>query len=176
MKKTVLLSILICTTSFLYGQLNYEWQIKDSLKLTKAEIYSSTKQFIGINWKSSKDVIQNDDQEGGVILLKGLTIPIQFVQAGATYSYTYSYDVTFKMKDGKYFLTINNVKCHSTVGSSFDNKFFIEPHENANCEYSTKKFGEKCNYLMSELKLQLQNMADSYVKFLNSETSSGGDW
>ena len=176
MKSSILLSLMIFMTTFLHSQVNYEWQIKDSLKLTKSEIYSTTKQFIGITWKSSKDVIQNDDQDAGVILLKGLTIPIQFMQAGATYSYTYSYDVIFKMKDGKYFLTINNVKCHSTVGSSFDNKFFIEPHENANCEYSTKKFGEKCNYLMSELKLQLQNMADSYVKYLNSETSSDGDW
>jgi hypothetical protein len=176
MIKTILASFSIFMTTFLFSQTNFEWQVKDSVKITKSEIYSLTKQFIGVTWKSAQDVIQNDDQEGGTILVKGLTNPIVFVQAGATYAYTYSYNIIFKMKDGKYFFILNNVKCHSTVGSSFDNKFLIEPHDEANCEFASKKFGEKCNYLMSELKNQLQQIADAYVRSLNSENSNGGEW
>lgn len=162
--------------AFVFGQTDYQWKIKNDVNKTQSEIYSLTKQFIGVTWKSAQDVIQNDDKEGGVVLVKGLTHSISFEHMRATYAYRYSYNVIFKMKDGKYLFEINNVMCHSTIGSSFDNKLFIEPHEKEKCEYSTKKFGEKCDYLMSELKLELQAIADAYVKSMSSENLNDDDW
>lgn len=176
MKKIALFTLTLIISTFTFGQTNYEWQIKDSVKQSKNEIYSKTKLFISSNWNSSNDVIQNDDKEAGIILVKGLTKNFQFTQLGATYVYTYSYNVTFKVKDNKYFIEINNVKCHSTAGSSFDNKLLIEPHEEENCPYSKNKFGVKCNQLMTELKAELQSIADSYVKEINSNTSENTDW
>jgi len=176
MKKTILTAFAFLVTTFTFCQTNFEWQIKDSVKNTQAEIYSKTKLFIGTTWKSAKDVIQNDDKEGGVILVKGLSKPGVFTQLGATYSYTYSYDVTFKMKDNKYFFELKNVKCFSTTGSSFDNKLLIEPHDQENCPYSKNKFGLKCNQLMTDLKIELQSIADSYIKTMSSVSTENGDW
>jgi Domain of unknown function (DUF4468) with TBP-like fold len=176
MKKSVSIAFVLLMTTTVFCQSNFEWQIKDSVNKTKSEIYSITKQFIGTTWNSAQDVVQNDDKEGGVILVKGLTKSINFVHLGATYAYTYSYNVTIKMKENKYLFEINNVRFHSTIGSSFDNKLVIEPHENEKCEYSNKKFGEKCNQLMSSLKLELQEIADTFIKVMSSESISDGDW
>jgi hypothetical protein len=173
MKKIILTSFLLLMTPLVFCQSNFEWHIKDSVNKTKTEIYSLTKQFIGMTWKSAQDVIQIDDKDGGVIIVKGLSHSITFKQLGATYAYTYSYAATFKMKEGKYLFEINNVKCHSTVGSSFDNKLFIEPHEKEKCDYSGKKFGAKCDQLMSDLKLELQAISDAYVKTISSDND---DW
>ena len=80
------------------------------------------------------------------------------------------------MKENKYLFEINNVKCHSTTGSSFDNKLKIEPHDQESCPYSKNKFGLKCNQLMADLKLELQSIADSYVKTMSSVSTENGDW
>lgn len=176
MKKSILTFIAFIATTFIFSQKNFEWQKKDSVKNSQSEIYTKTKMFIGTTWNSAVDVIQNDDPTGGVILVKGLTSPKMFIQLGATYSYTYSYNVTFKMKDSKYLFEINNVKCHSTTGSSFDNKLFIEPHDEENCPYANKKFGLKCNELMTELKNELQSIEDAYVKSMSASPVENGDW
>lgn len=170
MKKTILLITFLSIVFKFNAQENFQWQIKDSVNMSMDEIYSFTKQFIGQTWKSAKDVIQNDDKDNGSILVKGLTSPIVFAHMGATYSYTYSYELIFKMKNNRYMLELNNVKCHSTVGSSFENKLFIEPDK---CPSGNKKFEEKCNQLMIDLKAQLQNIVDLYTKSILSHKS---DW
>jgi hypothetical protein len=163
-----LLSFAFCAN--VISQNNFEWILKDSVDMSKTQIYSLTKQFIAKTWKSANDVIQNDDETGGVINVKGLTSPIVFTHAGATYSYTYSYLITFKMKDNRFMMELNNVKCHSTLGSSFDNKYYIEPDQ---CDSKNKKFETKCLQLMIDLKSQLQNIVDLYTKEIESSQS---DW
>ena len=57
--------------------------------MTEFFIYSDTKLFIGNYWKSAKDVIQNDDKEGGIILLKGIQL-MNVSYALATFTYVYN--------------------------------------------------------------------------------------
>lgn len=176
MKKIALTISILFFVSTIFAQLNYQWDKSDSISKTKIEIYSLTKLFISEYWKSAQDVIQNDDKEGGVILVKGISNKFTFNSMGATYAYTYSYNVTFRMKDSKYKFTIDNVKYYSTAGSSFDNKLIIEPHELDNCPYKNKKFGEKCNQIMTSLKSELQSIADNYENTIKSAKKTGGDW
>ncbi len=161
-----LLSFSFCAN--VISQNNFEWVLKDSVDMSKTQIYSLTKQFIAKTWKSANDVIQNDDENGGVINVSGLTSPIVFTHGGATYSYTYSYLISFKMKDNRFMMELNNVKCHSTLGSSFANKYYIEPDK---CAGGNKKFEEKCFQLMIDLKAQLQNIVDLYAKEIASINS-----
>jgi hypothetical protein len=173
MKKLVLLTFLNLISLSLFSQTNFEWQIKDSINKSKSELYSATKQFIAKKWKSANDVIQNDDKEAGIILVKGLTNRYTFVHLGATYCYTYSYDVTFKMKDNKFMIEVNNVKCHNTLGSSFDNKFFIEPNDGCG---NNKKFALKCDELLTDLKSQLDNIVSSYLTEIKNTESKTDEW
>ena len=160
MHKLFISVLAIFSFTIIFSQENFEWKNTISVSKTKSEIYSDIKLFIATNWNSLDDVIKLDDKEGGIIFLKGLTKSISFVQMGATYSYTYSYSLTFKIKDNSFDYTINKVSCYSTVGSSFQNKLLIEPHEIKDCEYANKKFGEKCNQLMSDLKVQLHSISN----------------
>tara|TARA_B110001452_G_C14999917_1_gene349575 strand:+ start:49 stop:579 length:531 start_codon:yes stop_codon:yes gene_type:complete len=176
MKTLLFTFICVLTFSGINSQEKFNWEIKDSVNKSASEIYTVTKQFIGETWKNPSEVIKNDDKDGGIILVRGLTQKIIFTQMGATYAYTYRYNVTFRMKENRYFFTINNIRCHSTLGSSFDNKFLIEPHDIADCPYAKKKkFAPKCNGLMEELKGQLQSIADAYKKAISEEPSSD-DW
>ena len=95
MKHLLLLFVLTLST-ISFSQKNFNWQIKDSVNKSSSEIYTATKQFIGKTWNNSNEVIKNDDKEGGIVLVKGLTNKITFDQMGAKYAYTYSYEVTFK--------------------------------------------------------------------------------
>ncbi len=176
MKRIALTSLALFFVNTIFSQSNFKWEKSDSISKTKIEIYSITKLFISEYWKSSQDVIQNDDKEAGIILVKGISNKFTFTSMGATYAYKYSYNVTFRMKDSKYKFTIENVKCYSTVGSSFDNKLIIEPHELDNCPYKEKKFGEKCNQIMTSLKSELQSISDNYENAIKSAKKTEGDW
>jgi len=176
MKKLILLLFGILSFGLSFGQTNFKWEKTDSVAKTKGQIYSDTKLFIAEKWKSAKDVIQNDDKETGVILVKGVSSKFIFNQLGATYSYSFSYNVTFRMKDNKYKCIIDDVKCFSTEGSSFDNKLFIEPHELNNCPYKNKKFGEKCTKIMIDLETELQSISSDYEKYIKAPSSTIGEW
>ncbi len=176
MTKITFITLTIFFANINFAQTNFLWEKADSISKTKVEIYSITKTFISENWKSAQDVIQNDDKEGGIILVKGITNKYTFTSTGATYAYNYSYNVTFKMKDNKYKFIIDNVKFNSTAGSSFDNKLIIEPHELENCPYKNKKFGEKCNQVMTSLKSELQSIYENYDNALKSSKKNLSDW
>lgn len=74
MKKTILLIAGIFIGFASFAQTNFKWEKIDSVAKTKSQLYSDTKMFIAETWKSSKDVIQNDDKEGGVLLIRGISI------------------------------------------------------------------------------------------------------
>ena len=95
MKQIILSSVAILIFGQGFTQTNFKWEKVDSVAKNKAQIYSDTKMFIAEYWKSAQTVIQNDDKEGGMILVKGTTdysfSPMWLV----TSKYNYSYSVKF---------------------------------------------------------------------------------
>ena len=110
-----------------------------------------------------------------MILVKGVIVKT-FTSMGATYVYTYSFNTTFRMKENKYKVIIDNVICSSTIGSSFDNKMMLQPHDEENCPYLNKKFGVKCNEVMLSLKNDMQSIVDSYEKTIKSSSNANDGW
>lgn len=114
MKLSLFVFLLLSFTLNSLAQSNFEFVKTDSIQKTKEQIYSSTKMFIAETWKSSKEVIQNDDKEGGIILIKGKTEinweqPISLMKTTVYHDSWYSYNVTFRMKNSKYQIKIDNV-------------------------------------------------------------------
>jgi hypothetical protein len=112
------------------AQNNFEWIKTDSIQKTKEQIYSATKMFIAETWKSSKEVIQNDDKDGGIILIKGKTeinweqpVKTGMMKMTIFHDSWYSYNVTFRMKNSKYQIKIDNVTpdddFQNSTGGSF---------------------------------------------------------
>jgi hypothetical protein len=104
MKVSLFFFLLLLFTLNSLAQSNFEWVKTDSIQKTKEQIYSATKMFIAETWKSSKEVIQNDDKDGGIILIKGKTEinweqPIKTGMTKMTISHDswYSYNVTFSL-------------------------------------------------------------------------------
>jgi hypothetical protein len=116
MKVSLFIFLQLLFTLNSLAQSNFEWVNTDSIQKTKDQIYSTTKMFIAETWKSSKEVIQNDDKDGGIILIKGKTKinweqPLKTGMTNMTIFHEswYSYNVTFRMKNSKYQIKIDNV-------------------------------------------------------------------
>ena len=156
------------------------WEKTDSVAKSKEEIYSDTKMFIAVKWKSSKDVIQNDDKEGGIILLKGSTIKEEFF-FGATYYYVYGYNVTFRMKDNKFRIVIDNLHCASAYNSGGGKPHKIDPFVGNDCpttiDFNTPGIPKKqAISMMASLLNDFQPIVDDYVKYINASSKAIGEW
>ena len=95
-----------------HAQTDFKWDKVDSVAKIKGQIYSDTKMFIAEFWKSAQNVIQNDDKEGGSILIKGASIQSKYFQMN-DHTWTFSYTVKFMMKDNKCRIVIEDVYCQS---------------------------------------------------------------
>ena len=177
MKKILLLSVTIFLINSVFAQADFKWGKIDTIPKTKMQIYSDTKMFIAKFWKSSKNVIQTDDKEAGIIVVKGISSQI-FNFALCPYEYTYDYLVTFKMRDRMYKITIDHVYCSSAFGGetrtplkgiepSDANPYPLEP------EWLPQKRAVK---MMQDLKQELQNILDSYVRYLITHEKPKDDW
>lgn len=82
---------------------------------TQKELYSRAKEWVAIAFKSAKDVIQMDDSENGIMILKGI-IPI----SGGMYLADGKVDFTMKiqLKNGRYKYWITNFN-HSSYKSGY---------------------------------------------------------
>ncbi len=164
--------------------IGFKWEKKDSVSKNKSQIYSDTKMFIAETWKSSKDVIQNDDKEGGIILIKAISTQTATYGKGMMsqhYRYVYSYNVTFMMKEGKYKIILNNVFCQNAnlVGSTYLITE-IQPFDGDNCpETGTfKKTGcpKEIILMMASFKSELQGIVDSYEKYIKTTSTTNSEW
>jgi hypothetical protein len=168
-------SMFIMTISF--AQDNFKWDKIDSIAKNKNEIYSLTKMFIGETWKSAQDVIQNDDKEGGMILVKGLSIQSLYYQMN-DHKWTFSYTVKFLFKDNKYRIVIEDVYCQAARCAQYE-----WPHMPVADTYPSEKGlkttgvnEERYLEVMTTLKKELQSIADGYEKYLKTPKSNNGDW
>ncbi len=172
MKKIALTTLTLLFANINFAQTNFQWEKRDSVAKTKAQLYSDTKMFIAEEWKSAQSVIQNDDKEVGMILVKGLSSQTLFFQMNS-HNWTFSYTVSFFMKENKYRILINNVSC--TAARCQQNEW---PHIICSDTYpgwwETSLNEERYKQLMLALKTELQIIVDSYDKYIKSPSKS--DW
>lgn len=181
----MLFAILLATVTF--GQVNFKWDKVDSVDKTKAQIYSDTKLFIAKTWNSAQSVIQNDDKEAGNILIKGLLIKEMVSGRGISaqvFGYVYDYTIIFMMKDGKYKIIIDNVSCTKAYFKANPTYkiALIQPFDGIdNCpETGTwKNLGvskETAVRMIGEIKLELQNIVDDYLKTIKMASTTNSGW
>jgi hypothetical protein len=162
---------------------NFKWEKMDSVSKTKAQIYTDTKMFISEAWKSAKNVIQNDDKDGGVILVKGSISKNALYKNKQNFEYIYNYNITFKMKDGKYKISIDNVTNTMSILVGYSNISipYIQPFDAENCPDNLNKIAgpgkESLSSMMESLKQDLQSIIDSYEKYIkNPANTASSDW
>lgn len=179
--KSILLSLVFLFSLNIYSQDIVKFEKVDSVKKTSAQIYSATKLFIANTWRSAKDVIQNDDKESGNILVKG-TIIENVTFFGSVYRYVYTYNVTFKMKDSKCKISIDNIFCDKAYHvASMKDIVRIPVFLGEDCpEISGDLFigsisRKKAIEMMEILRMQLNDVTDNYIKFVKTETDNS-DW
>ena len=172
MKKIILTIITIISWMIGFTQTNFKIEKIDSVSKTKSQIYSDTKMFIAEFWKSAQNVIQNDDKEAGMILLKGTTKQ-SVTYALTTLEFWYSYNVKFLMKDNKYKIAVDEIKYQSGPSLLWDKKAqYLVPLDEFP-GYSTSGLPEKqWNKLISSLKTEIISIVDNYEKYLKKQSSS----
>lgn len=80
---------------------------------SKSEIYSNVKNWITENYKSPKDVINIDDKESGIILLKSFFLNTQTIAISngtINIKANYYFSLKINIKDSKYKITITDLE------------------------------------------------------------------
>ena len=173
----VLISILMYSSTS-YCQTDFKWDVViDSLDYSKSELYSKTKLFIGETWNSAQNVIQSDDKESGVVLVKGISVQNLYYQMN-DHRWTYAYSIKFMMKDNKCRIVIDKVHCDAARCGTYE-----WAHMPVADSYPTTKglkttgVNEK-RYLelMTMLKSELQMIVNSYSDYVQKTTEKNSDW
>ena len=172
MKKITLLLLLIVSING-YSQANFKWEKIDSISKKQSQIYASTKMFIAEYWKSAQNVIQNDDKESGIILVKGICIK------ACTYmmylhEFTFSYTVKFFMKDSKYKIEIDNVINTSHICDGHVVWKTVQPIDNYEGNMNLSK--RRGNEIFTALKTDLQGIVDNYEIYIKKPTVENSNW
>lgn len=179
MKKLLFTSIaILCIAVSSFAQANFKIEKMDSIAKTKTQIYSDTKMFISEYWKSAKDVIQNDDKEGGTILVKGISKQTVIIGMSSN-TFWYQYNVKFLMKEGKYKIIVENVKYERGPSPMWDSSAkYLEPQEQDTFPGLMKAgMSEKrWNELITSLKTEMKNIVDNYEKHIKKPSATTGDW
>jgi len=177
----MMMALMMCFIVISFGQTNFKWEKTDSIQKTKSQIYSDTKMFIAQTWKSAQAVIQNDDKEAGNILIKGVC-KITVQSGGGYLDEYYDYTVSFKMKDNKYKIIIDNVYGSNSIVSRGKGgpypviKIFEGSADNCTqTAWITGVTKNKAVEVMSDLKRILQSIVNDYDKYIKTP-SANSDW
>jgi hypothetical protein len=183
MKKLVLF-MLFLSSFHIYSQTNFKWDHIGNVDKNKNEIYSDTKMFIADYWKSAKNVLQNDDREGGFILLKG-EYPVEMLYQLNNHKWTFSYTIKFMIKENKYRINIEDIYCSDVlVGSDFASSYNSNwPKMPVSDNYPSSGglkitgVGEK-RYIeiMDILRSHMQSIVDNYVIYIEKVSTIDNDW
>lgn len=175
MKKVLLIALMaMFFTVNGFSQDNFKWDIKDSIPKSKDKIYALTKLFIADYWKSAQNVIQSDDKESGIILIKGNIVIHKYFQLN-DHEYIFPYTVKFYMKDKKYRIIIDNIYCESARCEQYE-----WPKLPVTFEYpgyfktslSKDKFSEIIKEVFNDMELIINN----YKKFLSDSDQNTDNW
>jgi len=165
MKKLLFLSLLLLAFSTTYGQSLVLDTITGKYKSTgivqvdslkKDIIFSKTKEWIALNYKSSKDVIQLSDKENSKIILKGAFLANLFMKEGWI-----EHSLVFDFKDGKFRYSYSDFSYFST-GSG---KMFFESN--------SLGFKKK---IFSTTESNIASSIESLKKYLLDNSKKNSDW
>lgn len=185
MKNLFLVFISIAITIAIQSQENFIWKNIKDVDKTQSQIYKDTKIFISNTWKSANDVIQMDDKDAGIIIVKGSTIK-KVSHSLNTWTYIYNYTVTFKMKDGKYNFSIDNIHCAKAYPKP-GTQYVVSPLQPFDGEYDRYKNVRNKNreltlpenkalQLMDELKSDFNRIHLSYINHIDQLSELDEDW
>ena len=161
------------------AQTSFKIEKIDSVSKTKSQIYSDTKIFIAEEWKSSKDVIQNDDKESGMIMIKAMTKQGVKMGMGAINEFWYSYNVKFFIKEGRCKILLDNVQYSSGPSSLWDNYAkALEPQEQDIFPGARESglFEKNWIQLITSLKSEMKKIVDDYEIQIKKPSTINGDW
>lgn len=171
MKHLLIVLIAFFVISPVAAQENFLWDLRDSTILSKTELYSRVKMFIAETWNSADDVIQNDDKDGGAVLVKGIARHSLYYQLN-DHNWTFSYNVKFQFRDNQYRLVIENVRCTGARVAEYEwahmpvmDSYNWEKREGLRI---TNVNAERYMKLMTPLKADLQGIADAYLAYLKA--------
>ena len=167
MKKTILLLAIAFIALSATAQ-TFTASKVDSVAKSKDELYTSSKMFIAQTWKSAKDVIQMDDKEGGVIVLKGKSVQERAFQLN-NHVWIYSYTVTIQIKDNKYKISVADVNCDRAYCGAYEWPLvpITEP-----TTYPGKKcaIGEdRYNDINESVKNEMKGIISAYEEFISKK-------
>ncbi len=169
MKIIILLIAGIFVFAVSNGQTNFKWEKSDSISKTQSQLFLETKIFLE-KTLNSKNIIQQEDKESGLILVKGIIIK----QPNNSNVYTYGYNISFKFSQLKYRIILDSVYCFSAV---YYNKSIkkIEPFDGENCPKTGVLNGgiskKSAINMMNSLKSNFQSFVDEYEKQISSKTN-----
>lgn len=182
MKKALFLCMLFFVATLQAQEpLSFEKVIQaDSLK--KDAIYNGLKEWVGMNFKSAKSVIEMDDKEAGILLLRPLS---NYKMKGLTYlgfeGYL-KYTIKLNIKDGRFKVVITNFEHSVLPGNCRDcNLGLITIDEEYPYKYS---FGAKGHMtkVWKDIKVKSELIALNYfeeiskIKFKSNSSDSNDNW
>ncbi len=177
MKTLIVALFLLIGVDTLAQQNDYEYSRTIENELNKSLNYSNSKSFIATYWNSAKNVIQNDDKETGIVLIKAKVDFSCNMGMGLKNVYTYEYIATYRMKDSKCRLDINNIRCIKAkqVGFGVPQDIpLIQPYK-GDTPQKLKKMGKgmskkKADELMLDIDNHFSEILESYEKYMNSQS------
>jgi hypothetical protein len=156
------------------AQQNFEWDVAGECTKTKEQLYSDSKIFVAIAFKSAQNVIQNDDKDGGNIIVKGI-VPAKIVNKfGYTHEYLYRCTITLMFKENKFRIKVNNVSCELAPTYTFQGQISNLPcvpmFEGTNAPL--KGAAKQQIKLRDNLRQSIQDFVNFYVASMKSEVNS----
>lgn len=177
MKKILIMSIFTGMVGMLQSQ-TFKWEKLDSTNKTKSQLYSDTKMFIAETWKSAQNVIQDDDKEGGMILVKGISNSCESYRFGGHFEYTFSYSVKFLFKDRKWKIVVDQVNCNRGywIAGTRPTEMICHSVYTPLDRYGLTDIREKdWTIITHTLETELQSIVDKYSKKIK-ENSATAEW
>ncbi len=178
MLKVFLFQLLLTSNiQFTLSQENFKWDVViDSLEGTSNQLYTKTKLFIGEYWKSAQNVIQIDEKEEGIVLVKGNRIE-EMTFALNKHTWVFRYSIKFLIKDTKCRIIIDDVYCESA--NCEGTKWPLLPVSNTYPKggyWKTSIGKDRYIEIMMNLKNELNLIVASYINYLKKPLVYDSDW
>lgn len=145
------------------GGLVYEKVVEMPGK-SKIDLYNNAKQWFVDYFKSSKDVIQNEDKEQGRITGKGIALIPFKGGLGTTFMYDQHMTIQVDCKDGKYRYRVYDIYVNSPVvatryginqAKAMDSELIGKVNGTGKCQFSKKQ----CARLLESIDFQVNETA-----------------